>query len=76
MYYVSLLSLMEYVSVSLQYWYEGDETGDLPVDFSIVWDGDFFIDKPPSMKGKSSISPTYIDSCHSFFTPVVHFVSD
>ncbi|KAF3861043.1 hypothetical protein F7725_001298 [Dissostichus mawsoni] len=28
------------------YWYEGDEAGDLPVDFSIVWDGDFFIDKP------------------------------
>lgn len=37
---------------SLQYWYEGDESGDLPVDFSIVWDGDFFIDKPMSMKGK------------------------
>lgn len=35
----------------LQYWYDGDETGDLPVDFSIVWDGDFFIDKPPTMKG-------------------------
>uniref|UniRef100_A0A3B3ZTW5 Plexin-A3 n=1 Tax=Periophthalmus magnuspinnatus TaxID=409849 RepID=A0A3B3ZTW5_9GOBI len=32
------------------YWYEGDEVGDLPVDFSIVWDGDFFIDKPVSMK--------------------------
>uniref|UniRef100_A0A3Q0RGV9 Plexin A3 n=1 Tax=Amphilophus citrinellus TaxID=61819 RepID=A0A3Q0RGV9_AMPCI len=32
------------------YWYEGDEAGDLPVDFSIVWDGDFFIDKPVSMK--------------------------
>lgn len=35
----------------MQYWYEGDEAGDLPVDFSIVWDGDFFIDKPSSMKG-------------------------
>lgn len=35
----------------LQYWYEGDEAGDLPVDFSIVWDGDFFIDKPAAMKG-------------------------
>uniref|UniRef100_A0A671TI96 Plexin-A3 n=1 Tax=Sparus aurata TaxID=8175 RepID=A0A671TI96_SPAAU len=32
------------------YWYEGDEAGDLPVDFSIVWDGDFFIDKPAAMK--------------------------
>ncbi|XP_056278148.1 plexin A3 isoform X3 [Pseudoliparis swirei] len=32
------------------YWYDGDETGDLAVDFSIVWDGDFYIDKPASMK--------------------------
>ncbi|KAJ8395075.1 hypothetical protein AAFF_G00035310 [Aldrovandia affinis] len=32
------------------YWYDGDDTGDLPVDFSIVWDGDFFIDKPATMK--------------------------
>nr|XP_046252530.1 plexin A3 isoform X2 [Scatophagus argus] len=32
------------------YWYDGDETGALPVDFSIVWDGDFFIDKPAAMK--------------------------
>uniref|UniRef100_A0A8C6PW23 Plexin A3 n=1 Tax=Nothobranchius furzeri TaxID=105023 RepID=A0A8C6PW23_NOTFU len=32
------------------YWYEGDEAGDLPVDFSVVWDGDFFIDKPAFMK--------------------------
>ncbi|XP_058873462.1 plexin A3 isoform X2 [Acipenser ruthenus] len=32
------------------YWYDGDDVGDLPVDFSVVWDGDFFIDKPASMK--------------------------
>ncbi|MEQ2222383.1 Plexin A3, partial [Ilyodon furcidens] len=32
------------------YWYEGDEAGDLQVDFSIVWDGDFLIDKPAFMK--------------------------
>uniref|UniRef100_A0A3Q2XEH6 Plexin-A3 n=1 Tax=Hippocampus comes TaxID=109280 RepID=A0A3Q2XEH6_HIPCM len=32
------------------YWYEGMEAADLPVDFNIVWDGDFFIDKPVSMK--------------------------
>uniref|UniRef100_A0A671QHC6 Plexin A3 n=1 Tax=Sinocyclocheilus anshuiensis TaxID=1608454 RepID=A0A671QHC6_9TELE len=36
------------------YWYEGNEMGDLPVDFSIVWDGDFPIDKPSSMRGKKS----------------------
>lgn len=36
----------------LQYWYDGNEMGDLPVDFSIVWDGDFPIDKPPSMRGE------------------------
>lgn len=41
----------EYLCLSEQYWYEGDEVGDLPVDFSIVWDGDFFIDKPLTMKG-------------------------
>lgn len=46
------------LSVSLQYWYEGDEAGDLPVDFSIVWDGDFFIDKPASMKGRNCSSST------------------
>ncbi|XP_028669224.1 LOW QUALITY PROTEIN: plexin A3 [Erpetoichthys calabaricus] len=32
------------------YWYEGDDVGDLAVDFSVVWDEDFFIDKPASMK--------------------------
>ncbi|XP_058873044.1 LOW QUALITY PROTEIN: plexin A3-like [Acipenser ruthenus] len=32
------------------YWYDGDDIRDLPVDFSVVWDGDFFIDKPASMK--------------------------
>uniref|UniRef100_A0A3B3T602 Plexin A3 n=1 Tax=Paramormyrops kingsleyae TaxID=1676925 RepID=A0A3B3T602_9TELE len=32
------------------YWYDGDDVGDLAVDFSIVWDGDFFIDKPATMK--------------------------
>lgn len=37
----------------LQYWYEGNEMGDLPVDFSIVWDGDFPIDKPSALKGIS-----------------------
>lgn len=39
----------------LQYWYDGDEAGDLAVDFSIVWDGDFLIDKPTFMKGKKQV---------------------
>ncbi|MGH0137283.1 UNVERIFIED_CONTAM: hypothetical protein FKN15_058774 [Acipenser sinensis] len=34
------------------YWYDGDDIRDLPVDFSVVWDGDFFIDKPASMKAQ------------------------
>lgn len=44
---------MVLLCVVLQYWYEGDEDGDLQVDFSIVWDGDFLIDKPAFMKGKT-----------------------
>uniref|UniRef100_A0A671QPN7 Plexin A3 n=1 Tax=Sinocyclocheilus anshuiensis TaxID=1608454 RepID=A0A671QPN7_9TELE len=42
------------------YWYEGNEMGDLPVDFSIVWDGDFPIDKPSSMRVQLSIEYGYI----------------
>ncbi|XP_010637111.1 plexin-A3 isoform X5 [Fukomys damarensis] len=32
------------------YSYEGDEYGDTELDFSVVWDGDFPIDKPPSFR--------------------------
>ncbi|XP_015299756.3 plexin-A3 isoform X5 [Macaca fascicularis] len=32
------------------YSYEGDEHGDTELDFSVVWDGDFPIDKPPSFR--------------------------
>ncbi|XP_032121183.1 plexin-A3 isoform X3 [Sapajus apella] len=32
------------------YSYEGDEYGDAELDFSVVWDGDFPIDKPPSFR--------------------------
>ncbi|XP_043936201.1 plexin-A3 [Protopterus annectens] len=32
------------------YWYEGEDFGEILVDFSIVWDGDFYIDKPPNFK--------------------------
>ncbi|XP_061112852.1 plexin A3 [Conger conger] len=45
------------------YWYDGDEVGDLPVDFSIVWDGDFFIDKPANMKAMLYKCEAQRDSC-------------
>ncbi|KAG5282062.1 hypothetical protein AALO_G00051820 [Alosa alosa] len=45
------------------YWYEGNEMGDLPVDFSIVWDGDFPIDKPASMKALLYKCEAQRDSC-------------
>uniref|UniRef100_G3U6R3 Plexin-A3 n=1 Tax=Loxodonta africana TaxID=9785 RepID=G3U6R3_LOXAF len=32
------------------YSYEGEEYGDTEFDFSVVWDGDFPIDKPPSFR--------------------------
>uniref|UniRef100_A0AAR2LBR8 Sema domain-containing protein n=1 Tax=Pygocentrus nattereri TaxID=42514 RepID=A0AAR2LBR8_PYGNA len=45
------------------YWYEGNEMGDLPVDFSIVWDGDFPIDKPPTMRALLYKCEAQRDSC-------------
>uniref|UniRef100_A0A8C9SZI4 Plexin A3 n=1 Tax=Scleropages formosus TaxID=113540 RepID=A0A8C9SZI4_SCLFO len=45
------------------YWYDGDDVGDLPVDFSIVWDGDFFIDKPATMKALLYKCEAQRDSC-------------
>ncbi|CAM4718535.1 unnamed protein product [Leuciscus chuanchicus] len=48
---------------SAEYWYEGNEMGDLPVDFSIVWDGDFPIDKPSSMRALLYKCEAQRDSC-------------
>ncbi|XP_035377715.1 plexin A3 isoform X2 [Electrophorus electricus] len=45
------------------YWYEGNEMGDLPVDFSIVWDSDFPIDKPASMRALLYKCEAQRDSC-------------
>ncbi|XP_062855302.1 plexin A3 [Trichomycterus rosablanca] len=45
------------------YWYEGNEMGDLPVDFSIVWDGDFPIDKPLMLKALLYKCEAQRDSC-------------
>lgn len=43
-------SVVTRVSLS-QYSYEGDEYGDTELDFSVVWDGDFPIDKPVTFRG-------------------------
>uniref|UniRef100_A0AAY4DKL1 Sema domain-containing protein n=1 Tax=Denticeps clupeoides TaxID=299321 RepID=A0AAY4DKL1_9TELE len=45
------------------YWYDGNEMGELPVDFAIVWDGDFPIDKPASMKALLYKCEAQRDSC-------------
>ncbi|KAB5567206.1 hypothetical protein PHYPO_G00230120 [Pangasianodon hypophthalmus] len=45
------------------YWYEGNEMGDLPVDFSIVWDGDFPIDKPSALRALLYKCEAQRDSC-------------
>ncbi|KAG9270029.1 plexin A3 [Astyanax mexicanus] len=45
------------------YWYEGNEMGALPVDFSIVWDGDFPIDKPSTMRALLYKCEAQRDSC-------------
>ncbi|XP_076857395.1 LOW QUALITY PROTEIN: plexin A3 [Brachyhypopomus gauderio] len=45
------------------YWYEGNEMNNLPVHFSIVWDGDFPIDKPPSMRALLYKCDAQRDSC-------------
>lgn len=38
----------------LQYNYEGNDISDLPVDLSVVWNGNFVIDNPYNIKGTSS----------------------
>lgn len=44
--------LRAHVVPVLQYSYEGDEYGDTELDFSVVWDGDFPIDKPATFRGE------------------------
>lgn len=36
---------------SPQYWYEGDAVAEMPLEFSVVWDGNFAIDQPPDFQG-------------------------
>lgn len=45
--------------LSLQYDYEGNDISDLPVDLSVVWNGDFVIDNPYHIQGKPRLSLTH-----------------
>lgn len=36
----------------LQYLYEGMKISELPVEFSVVWNGNFIIDNPENIKGE------------------------
>ncbi|PNJ09535.1 PLXNA3 isoform 3 [Pongo abelii] len=45
------------------YSYEGDEHGDTELDFSVVWDGDFPIDKPPSFRAVPSVPAALLYKC-------------
>lgn len=36
----------------LQYFYEGNDISDLPVNLSVVWNGNFVIDNPQNIQGK------------------------
>lgn len=40
-------------SLRLQYLYEGMKISELPVDFSVVWNGNFIIDNPENIQGKN-----------------------
>lgn len=35
-----------------QYTYEGNDISDLPVNLSVVWNGNFVIDNPHNIKGE------------------------
>lgn len=36
----------------LQYFYEGNDISDLPVNLSVVWNGNFVIDNPQNIQGE------------------------
>lgn len=60
--YTFLLHMLS-VSVCLsQYDYEGSDISDLPVDLSVVWNGNFVIDNPSNIQGKTlSLLPIKIN---------------
>lgn len=43
-----------------QYAYEGNDISDLPVDLSVVWNGNFVIDNPYNIKGECCTLSTLI----------------
>lgn len=46
------VSLMASSYPLLQYFYEGNDISDLPVNLSVVWNGNFVIDNPQNIQGK------------------------
>ncbi len=51
---------LSFFSRSFQYDYEGNDISDLPVDLSVVWNGDFVIDNPYNIQGKSRIHSSIV----------------
>lgn len=45
------LSVNRTAFVCSQYDYEGNDVSDLPVDLSVVWNGNFVIDNPYNIQG-------------------------
>lgn len=39
-----------------QYSYEGNDISDLPVNLSVVWNGNFVIDNPQNIQGESGLA--------------------
>lgn len=50
-YYKSTMSVFLFLPLS-QYDYEGSDISDLPVDLSVVWNGNFVIDNPFNIQGR------------------------
>uniref|UniRef100_A0A672MLY6 Plexin A1 n=1 Tax=Sinocyclocheilus grahami TaxID=75366 RepID=A0A672MLY6_SINGR len=64
------VTALRFNSTSIQcqktmYDYEGNDISDLPVDLSVVWNGDFVIDNPYNIQGKTHLYKCYAmrDSC-------------
>lgn len=56
------LKLILFFCLMLQYTYEGNDISDLPVDLSVVWNGNFVIDNPYNIKG---------ELCNATFYPLL-----